>query len=88
MIETQRTRLVGITIPAGVSNLLHAALERAIDESFVAGFRVVMLIGAALAAASALSALLLIEGKGSGTKQPSISPVENPAGAGVDYESR
>ena len=88
MIETQRTRLVGITIPAGVSNLLHAALERAIDESFVAGFRVVMLIGAALAAASALSALLLIEGKGSGTKQPSISPVENPAGAGVDYESQ
>ena len=88
MIETQRTRLVGITIPAGVSNSLHAALERAIDESFVAGFRVVMLIGAALAAASALSALLLIEGKGLGTKQPSISRVENPAGAGVDYESR
>jgi EmrB/QacA subfamily drug resistance transporter len=80
MIETQRTKLVGIAIPAGVSNSLYAALERAIDESFVAGFRVVMLICAALAAASALSALLLIEGKGSGTKQPSISPVENPAG--------
>lgn len=80
MIETQRTRLVGITIPAGVSNSLHAALEQAIDESFVAGFRVVMLIGAALAAVSALSALLLIEGKGLGTKQPSISRVENPAG--------
>ena len=80
MIETQRTKLVGIAIPAGVSNSLYAALERAIDESFVAGFRVVMLVCAALAAASALSALLLIEGKGSGTKQPSISPVENPAG--------
>jgi len=88
MIDAQLTKLVGIAIPAGVSNQLHAVLERAIDESFVAGFRVVMLICAALAAASALSALLLIEGKRSGTKQPSIAPVENPAGAGVDYESR
>jgi EmrB/QacA subfamily drug resistance transporter len=79
MIETQRTKLVGIAIPAGVSNSLYAALERAIDESFVAGFRVVMLICAALAAASALSALLLIEGKGSGTKQPSISRAEGPS---------
>ncbi len=79
MIETQRTRLVGITIPAGVSNSLHAALERAIDESFVAGFRVVMLISAALAAASALSALLLIEGKRLGSKQPPISRVEDPS---------
>jgi len=88
IIDAQRTRLVGIAIPSGVSNQLHAVLERAIDESFVAGFRVVMLICAVLAAASALSALLLIEGKRSGTKQPSTSPVENPAGAGVDYESR
>ncbi len=87
MIEAQRTRLLGIVIPAGVSNSLHAALERAIAESFVAGFRVVMLIGAALAATSALSALLLIEGKGLGTKQPSVSPVVNPAEVGADYES-
>ncbi len=88
MIDAQLTKLVGIAIPAGVSNQLHAVLERAIDKSFVAGFRVVMLICAALAAASALSALLLIEGKTSGTKQPSTSPVENPAGASVDYDSR
>jgi hypothetical protein len=80
MIETQRTKLVGIAIPAEVSNPLQAALELAINESFVAGFRVVMLVCAALAAASALSALLLIEGKRSGTKQPSISPIENAAG--------
>jgi EmrB/QacA subfamily drug resistance transporter len=84
MIEAQRTRMVGIVIPAGVSNSLHAALERAIAESFVAGFRIVMLIGAALATASALSALLLIEGKGLGTKQPSVSPVENPAEVRAD----
>jgi EmrB/QacA subfamily drug resistance transporter len=63
MIDVQRTRLVGIEIPTGVSNPVRTRLERAIAESFVASFRVVMLISAALAAASALSALLLIEGK-------------------------
>jgi len=34
--------------------------------------------------ASALSALLLIEGKGLGAKQPSIPPAENPAGVRAD----
>lgn len=63
MIDVQRTRLVGIEIPTGVSNPVRTGLERAIAESFVASFRVVMLISAVLAAASALSALLLIGGK-------------------------
>ena len=52
MIDVQRTRLVGIEIPTGVSNPVRAGLERAIAESFVTSFRVVMLISAALAAAS------------------------------------
>ena len=73
VIDMQRSRLVGITIASGVSNQVHTALERAIDESFVAGFRVVMLIAAALAAASALSSLLLIEGKGLGSGQTQVS---------------
>jgi len=63
MTDVQRTRLVGIEIPTGVSNSVRTGLERAIAESFVTSFRVVMLISAALAAASALSASLLIEGK-------------------------
>jgi len=72
-IDSQRSKLVGITIPSGVSNQLNAALEQAIAESFVAGFRVVMLIAAGLAAASALSSLLLIEGKGLGSRQVPLS---------------
>ena len=63
MIEAQHTRLVGIQIPAGVSSQSHAALQQAIDESFVTSFRVVMFIASGLALASALSALLLVEGK-------------------------
>jgi hypothetical protein len=37
-------------------------LKRAIDESFVKGFRRVMLIGAILALASGVTSLLLISG--------------------------
>jgi hypothetical protein len=38
----------------------HQLIRRAIDESFVFGFRCVMVIGAALAAASAVTALFWI----------------------------
>src|SRR6266481_26702 len=62
-IEAQRTRLAGITIPTSVGGEAQAALKRAIDESFVSAFRLVSLISAALALASALSAWLLVEGK-------------------------
>jgi hypothetical protein len=39
---------------------MHQLIRRAIDESFVFGFRWVMVIGAVLAAASALTALFWI----------------------------
>ena len=63
LIDAQRTRLAGITVPANVSGEAQAALKRAIDESFVSAFRLVSLLGAALAVLSALSAWLLIAGK-------------------------
>jgi len=63
LIDAQRTRLAGITIPTSVSGEMQTALKRAIDESFVSAFRLVSLLGAALAVLSALSAWLLIAGK-------------------------
>ena len=59
----QESRLVGITIPGGLSSSAHAAAQGAIDTSFVTAFRVIMLIGAGLAVVSAIAALLLVEGK-------------------------
>ena len=60
-INAQRFKLVGIDIPiGGTSGML---LKQAINESFVAGFRAVMLTGAGLGLAAALSSLLLIDGK-------------------------
>jgi hypothetical protein len=59
----QQNKLVGISIPSGLSSAAHAGIQNAISGSFVTSFRVIMLIGAALALASALCSFLLIEGK-------------------------
>jgi MFS family permease len=63
IIIAQQIKLVGIDIPAGLSSSTHAAIQQAISESFVTGFRVVMLIASGLALASSLCSLLFIEGK-------------------------
>jgi hypothetical protein len=63
LIDVQRTRLAAIIIPTNVSGEARAALKRAIDESFVSSFRLVALLGAALALLSAFSSWLLVEGK-------------------------
>ena len=63
IIVAQEIKLVGIDIPTGLSSSTHAAIQQAISESFVTGFRVVMLIASGLALASSLCSLLLIEGK-------------------------
>jgi len=63
VIAVQRTRLAGITVPATISGKVQAALKRAIDASFVSAFRLVSLLGAAMALLSALCAWWLVEGK-------------------------
>jgi predicted MFS family arabinose efflux permease len=63
LLDTQRTRLAAAQVPAGIGGAQRVALEHAIAQSFVAGFRAVMLIDAALASASALSAAALVGGK-------------------------
>ena len=62
-LDNQRTKLAGAQLPASVRGTTRRALQRAVAESFVSGFRVAMLIGAALALAGAVSAATLIEGR-------------------------
>jgi hypothetical protein len=50
-------------VPESVDAGTAARIERAIDESFVAGFRAVMLVSAGLALMSALAAALLVGGQ-------------------------
>src|SRR5213594_3245930 len=52
-LQMQRTKLAAIAIPEDQDPATRQVTRRAIDESFVSGFRMVMAIGAALAAASA-----------------------------------
>ena len=59
-LNTQRSRLAGIELPEAIAPQTRTLLTDAIDGSFVDGFRLVMLIGAALALGSAVTALLLI----------------------------
>ena len=59
-VETQSTKLAAISIPQNLDLATKQLIRQAIDESFVAGFRSVMAIGAVLAGASSIIALTLI----------------------------
>ncbi|MFC3108356.1 hypothetical protein ACFOFO_10345 [Undibacterium arcticum] len=61
-VEAQRAKLAAIELPAQASEQERVALKSAIKESYVSGFRWVMLLSALLALGSALSAWLLIGG--------------------------
>lgn len=60
LVYAQRVKLAGLELPANVNSEIRSELENAVADSFVAGFRVIMFIGAGLALGSALSAGLLI----------------------------
>jgi len=60
-MEAAKTHLGAAEAPEGVDAGTAAHIEQAIDESFVAGFRTVMLVCVVLALASALTAALLVE---------------------------
>jgi EmrB/QacA subfamily drug resistance transporter len=72
-LEGDKLALGAAEAPAGLDAGSRAAVERAIDEAFVSGYRVVMLVATAAALASALGAVLLIEGK----KKPEERPDES-----------
>jgi len=59
----QRNRLTQIQPPEGLNAGQRDALKHSIDESFLVGFRWVIIVSAGLALLSALSAWVLIEGK-------------------------
>jgi EmrB/QacA subfamily drug resistance transporter len=65
-VMDQRQKLAGIVLPDGYPAVAVAAMKHAVKASFVAGFRWVMLISAALALLSSVSAAILIQGKPGG----------------------
>lgn len=69
-IEADRIDLANIQVPAGLTPEQTLAVERAIDASFVVGFRVVMSIAAVLALGSAGVAWVTIEDRVRAEEQP------------------
>lgn len=63
LLDDQRINLAAATVPKEIVPPMREMLRKAIDESFVHGFRMVMSIGAGLAAASGIASLLLISGR-------------------------
>ena len=61
-IRGQEPKLAAIEIPRQVDSMHHAAIKHAIDTSFVAGFRLVMALGAGLALLSAVFAAITLDG--------------------------
>jgi hypothetical protein len=60
-MEAAKAHLGAAKAPEGVNAKTAAHIDRAVDESFVAGFRTVMVVCVVLALASALAAALLVE---------------------------
>jgi len=59
-LQAQRTKLAAAALPEDQDPATRQLIRRAVDESFVTGFRAIMVIGAALAVASAGMALTLM----------------------------
>jgi EmrB/QacA subfamily drug resistance transporter len=74
----ERIKLAGATLAKEIAPPLRETLRQAINESFVKGFRSVMLIGATLAFASGIISLLLIDGGKSLPRRNSSTPARQP----------
>jgi hypothetical protein len=62
-IESQSERLAAIDIPQNVASEMRAKVRQSIDESFLAGFRLVMFSASGLALLSGGAAWLILEKK-------------------------
>ena len=56
----QRVKLAGLELPANLNDDTRRQVKRAVAESFISGYRLIMFIAACLAVASATSAWLMI----------------------------
>jgi EmrB/QacA subfamily drug resistance transporter len=62
-IESQRVRLAAIEIPQEVDTRLKEDIRRSVADSFIAGFRLVAIVGSGLALLSSATAKFMIEDK-------------------------
>ncbi len=82
-IQAQSSKLAGIDLPRTLNEQTRTLLKGAIDQSFVTGFRVIMLTCAGLALASAIAAGILVEGRHTPSPQPATSSQEESVKSGL-----
>jgi Major Facilitator Superfamily len=89
-MEAQKASLGAAKAPAGVDPGTSNRIEEAIDDSFVAGFRMAMVGSAALALAGALTAALFVGGDRGLTKLRKATAIRTPElrNARVAWEKR
>jgi EmrB/QacA subfamily drug resistance transporter len=63
VIDAQKTKLAGIEIPPGMPSQLVQPFKRAVAESYIAGFRWIMIVSVFMSLLSAFCSWLLIEGR-------------------------
>jgi len=85
-LEEEKINLAAVEVPEGLEAELTTTVEKAVDEAFVSGYRVVMLAAATLALASALSAALLIESKKKGARGASAETMTSASSSRLDAE--
>ena len=62
-LDSERIRLAAMEVPATIDGNLRTAIESAIDNCFVSGFRRVTLIGAVLALASSITSAVMLRSR-------------------------
>lgn len=62
-LAAERINLAAAAVPADLGGEARTTVERAIAQAFVGGFRVVMVLAAALAVLGAVAAFVLIDGR-------------------------
>ena len=60
LVQSQRSRLAAVVLPPGIEPTSAAAIHAAVAHAFIAGFRWIMGVSAALALASSLAAALFV----------------------------
>jgi hypothetical protein len=63
VLNDQRMKLAAAELPSDLDQATRDSIKQAIDESFVSGFRRVMICGAVLAFASSLVAFIVIRSR-------------------------
>jgi MFS family permease len=73
-VDAERDKLAAAELPASIDAVMRDALRRAIDDAYVAAFRVLMLACAGLSALGAVTALLLVESRRKDTGSAIVGP--------------